>query len=429
MGKALGFSCTLVAALAVAAACTVHQSTDAPPLTGPSVLAHTLRVSADTNTMITISAFGPSGEPVPNVGIRLQMEAPNSSGALVVQDFGTLSTRTVQTDGNGITPAVVFTAPPAPPPASAGSGTNVTIVAIGTSAPFDTAQASTAIRLVPPGVILPPAGTPKAAFVLSPTPPSVNVPVNFDASASCAETDSSGTCTINGSIASFSWNFGDGATGSGRTLSHTFASASAFTVTLTVVNSRGVAASTSQSITATFSAGPSASFVFSPNDPVVGQAVVFDASASKAATGHSIVSYAWNFGDLGTAGGSVVTHPYATAGAFNVTLTVTDDTGQTAVSGASVKVGSPNPSAVLKTGGNGGNAIQADASGSFATGSATIASYRFIWGDGSADTVGAASSVSHDYALTTGPGPHTVTLIVTDSNGRTTTTSKDITTP
>jgi PKD repeat protein len=73
--------------------------------------------------------------------------------------------------------------------------------------------------------------------------------------------------------------------------------------------------------------------------------------------------------------------------------------------------------------------ITADGSGSTATGTSTIATYRFIWGDGTADTVGTASSAQHTYA---GAGPHTVTLIVTDDftpTARTGSAQKDITTP
>ena len=426
MGKALGFSCTLVAAVALAAACTVHQSADAPSLTGPSVPAHSLRVSTDTSSIsqngvatakITVSAFGPSGAPQPNVPVRLDMEAPDASGVLVLQDFGTLSARTVQTGTDG-TQTVVFTAPPAPPTTSSGSSTHVTIVATGTSAPFDTAQASTDIRLVPPGVILPPAGTPKAAFVSSPTPAAVNVAVTFDASSSCAETDSSGACTVNGSIASFAWNFGDGATASGKVTSHTFTSASAFAVTLTVTNSRLVAASTTQTITATFTASPSAKFEFSPTTPAVSQAINFDASESKAATGHQIVAYSWIFGDGATASGTPVSHTFATAGTYNVTLTVTDDTGQTATSATAVNVGTGSPTATFTASvfNAGTHTMTLDASGSTAVPPATVATYAWAFGDGQFAAASASPTINHTFI--SGTGTYSVRVTVVDSVGR-----------
>ena len=43
----------------------------------------------------------------------------------------------------------------------------------------------------------------------------------------------------------------------------------------------------------------------------------------------NITSYAWNFGDGGTATGSTTSHTYTTAGAYSVVLTVTDNDGAT----------------------------------------------------------------------------------------------------
>ncbi len=50
----------------------------------------------------------------------------------------------------------------------------------------------------------------------------------------------------------------------------------------------------------------------------------FDATASKDSDG-TISSYAWNFGDGATDSGAKVTHTYAAAGTYTVTLTVTDN--------------------------------------------------------------------------------------------------------
>ena len=70
---------------------------------------------------------------------------------------------------------VVYTAPPAPPNGVSGTcgglpGNCVSIVATATSTDFASANPQQVqIRLVPPGVILPPAGAPTAAFTMSPT--------------------------------------------------------------------------------------------------------------------------------------------------------------------------------------------------------------------------------------------------------------------
>jgi hypothetical protein len=57
--------------------------------------------------------------------------------------------------------------------------------------------------------------------------------------------------------------------------------------------------------------------------------VQFDASASSDPDG-TIISYAWSFGDGGTAVGAVVSHSYAATGSYTAQLTVTDNGGKAA---------------------------------------------------------------------------------------------------
>jgi PKD repeat protein len=73
---------------------------------------------------------------------------------------------------------------------------------------------------------------------------------------------------------------------------------------------------------------PIASFTYSPENPMVGGNIIFDASASYDPDG-TIVSYEWDFGDGNTASDEVVTHTYSEPGKYIVTLTVTDDDGLT----------------------------------------------------------------------------------------------------
>jgi PKD domain-containing protein len=59
----------------------------------------------------------------------------------------------------------------------------------------------------------------------------------------------SGSIAGDGGIASFKWEFGDGATGSGSKPSHSYATAGTFTVTLTLTDDGGFAYSTSREVT------------------------------------------------------------------------------------------------------------------------------------------------------------------------------------
>jgi len=71
---------------------------------------------------------------------------------------------------------------------------------------------------------------------------------------------------------------------------------------------------------------PVASFIYSPEKPVVNQTVTFNASSSYDPDG-TIVSYVWNFGDGFNATGKVVKHSYLANGTYLVNLTVTDTDG------------------------------------------------------------------------------------------------------
>lgn len=135
------------------------------------------------------------------------------------------------------------------------------------------------------------------------------------------------------------WDFGDGATGAGITQSHVYTAGGEYTVTL-VVND-GKVNSEIASTTATIAevsnspvadAGPDQS-------ATVGQTVTMDGSASyDPDSDGSIISYSWNFGDNTTASGLTTTHAYASAGTYNVILTVTDNDALTGVDTATVTV-------------------------------------------------------------------------------------------
>lgn len=160
---------------------------------------------------------------------------------------------------------------------------------------------------------------PTASFTITPQVPAVDQEALFDASSS---TDSDGT------VLSYSWDFGDGQTSSGPTARHTYASAGPYTVVLTVTDNLGGAGSTSRTITvaSTLNQSPIATFSMNPATPVVRQQITFDASNSYDPDG-TIGQYTWDFGDEETGNGPVVTHTFSSPGVYEVRLTVTDNLG------------------------------------------------------------------------------------------------------
>jgi PKD repeat protein len=169
---------------------------------------------------------------------------------------------------------------------------------------------------------------PVASFTATPTSGEAPLTVSVNASGS---TDS------DGSIVSYSWNFGDGGTATGVTAQHVYNQAGTFTVTLTVSDNRGAQDQATRTVTVTGNEGPVAELQYTAGCSVAPLQASFDASRSYDPDGN-IVSYSWNFGDGQTGSGATVAHTYDTAGTFPVTLTLLDDEGATSQARGTVTV-------------------------------------------------------------------------------------------
>lgn len=294
----------------------------APSLTGPSELALSLTTTASPDVItqdgqsqstIQVVARDANGQAVNGMGFRVE----TAVGGLTV-DFGTLSSKSVATGGDGRA-SVTYTAPPAPPASSSGADAIVTVVITPVGQNYgNTMQRNVLIRLTRPGVIQPPNGTPVPRFVASPTTPRVGDKVTFDAS----------TSTDDGTIVSYAWNFGDGDSATGVVASNRYELAGSYNVTLTVTDDRGLKATTAPtSITVGPTDAPTADFSISPETAKIGQAVFVNGSLSKAAAGHTVVGYTWDFGDGGSGSGVTSSHVYTTVGTYSIVLKVVDDFG------------------------------------------------------------------------------------------------------
>lgn len=172
--------------------------------------------------------------------------------------------------------------------------------------------------------------------------PAANIPpvAGFTSTATgkTVAVDGSTSSDADGTISSYSWNWGDNtAASAGITTSHSYTAAGTFQVTLTVVDNAGASHSTTKAVTVTAPAAntpPVAAFSLSTS----GLVVSVDGSASADADG-SIASYEWAWGDgQSTTSGAVQSHTYTLPGTFTVSLKVTDNIGATHTVSKSITV-------------------------------------------------------------------------------------------
>lgn len=148
--------------------------------------------------------------------------------------------------------------------------------------------------------------------------------------------DSTGSHDPDGEIVGYAWNFGDGATGEGSTVSHTYDKTGSYTVTLTVTDDDDLTDTDTTKADISSPSPPPSPPPMGPSNkkPVadagpdqaayVNRTVIFSGVESHDPDG-KIVSNRWDFGDGATASGVNVTHAYSEPGLYTVTLTVKDN--------------------------------------------------------------------------------------------------------
>ena len=212
-------------------------------------------------------------------------------------------------------------------------------------------------------------------------------------------TDSDGT------IASRSWDFGDGGNSTATNPSHAYASGGTYSVMLTVMDNDGGSDTESQDVTVTgANEDPNASFSFS----CTGLDCNFtDQSTDSDGT---IASRSWSFGDSGSSTAQNPSHSYSAAGTYSVNLTVTDNDGASDDQTQSVTVSSANQAPIASF-----TSSCTDLDCNFVDQSidpdGSIASRSWSFGDGATST---EQNPAHSYA---GAGTYSVGLTVTDNDG------------
>jgi len=256
---------------------------------------------------------------------------------------------------------------------------------------------------------------PVADFVFSPETGESPLRVSFDASLSYDP---------DGQIDRYSWDFGDGVTGQGQTVNHTYNQDGTFSISLSVRDNRGAIDIKTKTINVSSSnAPPEADFSFSPQTGVFPLPVSFNASSSFDPDGQ-IVQYTWDFGD-GTAGqGQTVNHTYNDEGNYSISLVVEDNQGAEDEKTKTIVVLPPNEPPVADfvfSPQKGLFPLQVtfNASSSFDP-DGQIVQYTWDFGDG---TTGLGEIVSHTY-MSWGSFP--ITLSIEDNRGSGDTKTKTI---
>ena len=228
-----------------------------------------------------------------------------------------------------------------------------------------------------------------------------------------------------GSIASSQWTFGDGATSTAQSPSHTYAAGGTYTVGLTVTDNQGATNSTSHTVTVSpINQPPTAAFTSSCSD----LACTFTNTSSD--PDGSIASSQWTFGDGATSTAQSPSHTYAAGGTYTVGLTVTDNQGATNSVSHTVTVTAPNQAPVVDAGPNEMVVVGLyTLSASFSDPDNGPWTYTIDWGDGSSSSGPRSSqgafTAGHTYVVPL--TQHTITVTVTDSLGASGSASKVVT--
>jgi PKD repeat protein len=138
----------------------------------------------------------------------------------------------------------------------------------------------------------------------------------------CTFTDGS---TDDGSVATWTWDLGNGGSSSVQNPGYTYAAAGTYEVALTVTDNQGATGAIKHTVTITAPPPPNQPPVADFTWSCTGLVCTFtDGSTDDG----SVIAWSWNFGD--TSGSSAMQNPtyaYAVAGSYGATLTATDNQG------------------------------------------------------------------------------------------------------
>jgi gliding motility-associated-like protein len=219
------------------------------------------------------------------------------------------------------------------------------------------------------------------------------------------------TSTVSGGgTMTYLWSFGDASpTSTDVNPSHIYSTTGPFNVTLTA--SLGTCSmSIVKEIFLLFN-NPVALATAASSSNCLNTNTVFTGSGT--AVSQTIQTWSWTFGDGGTSAIQNPTHLYATAGTFNVNLTITTNTGCVGTVPTTVSI-NPLPTASFTVGARLCEAQAVTFSDVSVPNAGNIIEWQWNFGDGNQLISSNSNPVNHTYLTA---GNYTVTLIVKTDNG------------
>jgi PKD repeat protein len=142
-----------------------------------------------------------------------------------------------------------------------------------------------------------------------------------------------------GDALTYTWDFGDGDTATGASVSHAWVQDGTWTVKLVV--SDGTDQDT-DTLTVVVSNGAPSILSAEGEDGAEGTALAFVAVGSDPGA-DDVLTWAWDFGDGTTGSGAIVSHAYADDGVYTVSLVLSDDGGESVDTTFTVTVTNADP--------------------------------------------------------------------------------------
>ncbi len=151
-------------------------------------------------------------------------------------------------------------------------------------------------------------------------------------------------------IQSVNWDFGDGSSAQGVSVTHVFDRAGIYNIVLTVTDDKGLSDNDTQQIRISDESStpeapqPPIAVIDAPAQGQVGLPITFYAGNSQSV--NPISSYQWDFGDGTTADAVSVQKTFSQADVFTVSLTVIDDNGLTSIAEQQIAIRESDPPVV-----------------------------------------------------------------------------------